>query len=69
MENEEFTLKAGTTIKLVNKSFTLDWDKVDSHDKIIAVLKVINPVFNWYSEECPVQFKELNELGLLIEQK
>lgn len=59
----------GQTYFESNKRFKIDFDKVNSIDDIKIVLKALDYSVYWYSEECPEQFKEINEKGFLIEIK
>ena len=54
---------------ITNKQYTVNFDKVKSVDDVVVILKAMNfTSLNWYSEECPAQFKEIYEKGFLKEK-
>jgi hypothetical protein len=53
---------------ITNKQYEVDFDKVKSVDDVVVILKAMNLTVNWYSEECPAQFKEIYEKGFLKEK-
>jgi hypothetical protein len=53
---------------ITNKQYEVDFDKVKSVDDVLVILKAMNFTLNWYSEECPAQFKEIYEKGFLKEK-
>lgn len=63
VQNNETTL----TPLPVLKSFKIDYSKVKSLEQLIDILKTINLSIHWYDDECPEQFKDLYEKGLLKE--
>lgn len=52
----------------INKQFHIDWDKIKTLEDVLAVLKAMQFVVDWYQEECPPQFREIYEKGFLKEQ-
>jgi len=53
---------------ITNKQYEVDFDKLKSVDDVLVILKAMNFTLNWYSEECPAQFKEIYEKGFLKEK-
>jgi hypothetical protein len=54
---------------IIKKQYEIDFDKIKSLDDVIVLLRAMNVTLNWYSEECPAQFKEIYEKGFLKEKK
>ena len=64
MKNQE-TYK----LRITNKHFKIDFDKVKTLDDVILILKAMDIHVHWYQETFPPeQFKEIYDKGLLIEQ-
>lgn len=57
-------LASGITVK----QYGIDCDKIKSIDDVVVIFRAMDFTLNWYSEECPAQFKELHEKGLLKEK-
>jgi sporulation protein YlmC with PRC-barrel domain len=57
-------LASGITVK----KYEIDFDKIKSIDDILVVFRAMKVTLNWYSEECPDQFKEIYEKGFLKEK-
>jgi hypothetical protein len=57
--------KNNKELKIVNNTFKIDFDKVKSLEDVIIILKSLDMSINWYSDDCPSQFKEIYEKGLL----
>jgi hypothetical protein len=53
---------------IINKQYEIDCDKIKSLDDVVVIFRAMDFTLNWYSEECPAQFKELHEKGLLKEK-
>ena len=51
------------------KEYKIDFDEVRSIEDVIAILKAVDPVFTWYSEEVPEKFLEPLSSGLLKSTK
>jgi hypothetical protein len=47
----------------------IDFSKVESLEQVIDILKGMDISIHWYNDNCPEQFKELYEKGLLVEVK
>lgn len=57
------------TLSIIQKKFKIDFSKVESLEQVIDILKAMDLSIHWYSDNCPEQFKDLYEKGLLIEVK
>ena len=53
---------------IINKQYVVDFDKIKSLDDVVVIFRAMNFTLNWYSEECPAQFKEIYEKGFLKEK-
>ena len=53
---------------IIKKQYEIDFDKIKSIDDILVVFRAMKVTLNWYSEECPDQFKEIYEKGFLKEK-
>lgn len=62
-------LKSDNTLSLVQKKFKIDFSKIESLEQVIDILKAMDLSIYWYNDDCPEQFKDLYEKGLLIEVK
>ena len=56
------------SLKIINKHFKIDFDKVKTLDDVFLILKSMNISCHWYQETCPEQFQEIYNKGLLIEE-
>lgn len=54
---------------IIHKSFEIDFDKVKNIKDVILILKSMNLLMHWYSEDCPEIFKEIYEKGFLKQVK
>ena len=54
---------------IITKQYEIDFDKIKSLDDVLVLLRAMNVTLNWYSEECPAQFKEIYGKGFLKEKK
>lgn len=63
------SLKSDNTLSIIQKKFKIDFSKVESLEQIIDILKAMNLSIHWYNDNCPEQFKDLYEKGLLVEVK
>ena len=50
------------------KQYEIDFDKIKSIDDVVVIFRAMKVTLNWYSEECPDQFKEIYEKGFLKEK-
>lgn len=57
------------TLSIIQKKFKIDFSKVESLEQVIDILKAMDLSIHWYNDNCPEQFKDLYEKGLLIEVK
>jgi sporulation protein YlmC with PRC-barrel domain len=57
-------LASGITVK----QYEIDFDKIKSIDDVVVLFRAMKVTLNWYSEECPEQFKEIYEKGFLKEK-
>lgn len=62
-------VKSDNTLSIVQKKFKIDYSKVESLEQVIDILKAMDLSIHWYNDNCPEQFKDLYEKGLLIEVK
>jgi len=69
LEDLEKSLDTEGTVRISNKQFTLDTDKIESLEDVKLILKSMDMQIYWYSEECPEKFKTLYDKGLLKEVK
>jgi len=80
MENSKFGVQnngttgvsfvsSDNTLSIVQKKFRIDYSKVETIEQVIDILKAMDLSIHWYNDNCPEQFKELYEKGLLIEVK
>ena len=53
----------------MQKKFKIDYSKVKSLEQVIDILKAMDLSIHWYNDNCPEQFKDLYEKGLLVEVK
>ena len=53
---------------IIKKQYEIDFDKIKSIDDILVDFRAMKVTLNWYSEECPDQFKEIYEKGFLKEK-
>lgn len=67
-ENLTF-IKSDNTFSITKKKFKIDYSKVKSLEQVIDILKGIDISIHWYNDNCPEQFNDLYEKGLLIEVK
>lgn len=58
-----------TGISIIQKSFKIDYTKVKSLEQVIDILKAMDLSIHWHTDDCPEQFKDLYEKGLLLEVK
>jgi hypothetical protein len=56
------------TSRIINKQYAVDFDKIKSLDDVVVIFRAMDFTLNWYSEECPAQFKEIYEKGFLKEK-
>lgn len=62
-------VKSDNTLSIIQKKFKIDFSKVESLEQVIDILKAMDLSIHWYNDNCPEQFKDLHEKGLLIEVK
>ena len=62
-------VKSNNTLSIIPKKFKIDYSKVESLEQVIDILKAMDLSIHWYNDNCPEQFKDLCEKGLLIEVK
>jgi hypothetical protein len=53
---------------VINKQYEIDYDKIKDLDDVVVLFRAMKVTLNWYSEECPDQFKEIYEKGFLKEK-
>jgi hypothetical protein len=53
---------------IINKQYEIDYDKIKDLDDVVVLFRAMKVTLNWYSEECPDQFKEIYEKGFLKEK-
>ncbi len=68
-KNEELGQYLASTNSITNRSFKIDFSKIESLEDIIMILKAMQLSVHWYTKDCHEQFKEVYEKGLLIEIK
>lgn len=56
-------------LSIIQKKFKIDYSKVESLEQVINILKAMDLSIHWYNDNCPEQFKDLYEKGLLVEVK
>lgn len=61
--------KSDNTLSIIQKKFKIDFSKVESLEQVIDILKAMDLSIHWYNDNCPEQFKDLYQKGLLIEVK
>jgi len=59
-------VKSDNTLSIIQKKFKIDYSKVESLEQVIDILKAMDLSIHWYNDNCPEQFKELYEKGLLV---
>ena len=65
-----FTLvQTDYTIPIIQKKFKINYSKVETLEQVIDILKAMDLSIHWYNDNCPKQFKDLYEKGLLVEVK
>ena len=62
-------VKSDNTLSIIQKKFKIDYSKVESLEQVIDILKAMDFSIHWYNDNCPEQFNELYEKGLLLEVK
>lgn len=62
-------IKSKDPLSLIQRSFKIDFSKVETLEHVIDILKALNLHIYWCNDNCPEQFKDLYEKGLLIEDK
>ena len=62
-------VKSDNTLSIIQKKFKIDYSKVESLEQVIDILKSMDLSIHWYNDNCPEQFKDLYEKGLLVEVK
>ena len=62
-------VKSDNTLSIIPKKFKIDYSKVESLEQVIDILKAMDLSIHWYNDNCPEQFNDLYEKGLLIEVK
>ena len=62
-------VKSDNTFSIIQKKFKIDFSKVESLEQVIDILKAMDLSIHWYNDNCPEQFKDLYEKGLLVEVK
>lgn len=62
-------VKSDNTLSIIQKKFKIDYSKVESLEQVVEILKATDLTIYWYNNNCPEQFKELYEKGLLVEVK
>jgi len=62
-------VKLDNTLSITQKRFKIDFSKVESLEQVIDILKGMDISIHWYNDNCPEQFKNLYEKGLLVEVK
>ena len=62
-------VKPNNTISIIQKKFRIDYSKVESLEQVIDILKAMDISIYWFSDNCPENFKDLYEKGLLVEVK
>lgn len=68
--NLEFTVKENEkTLKIINRQFDIDWDKVKTLDDVKSLLKGLQIHVFLCSETIPDHLKECFEKDFLIERK
>lgn len=67
-EKNDF-LKSDNTLSIIQKKFKIDHSKVESLEQVIDILRAMDLSIHWYNNNCPEQFKDLYEKGLLVEVK
>jgi hypothetical protein len=53
---------------IITKQYEIDYDKIKDLDDVVVLFRAMKVTLNWYSEECPDQFKEIYEKGFLKEK-
>jgi len=53
---------------IINKQYEIDFEKIKSLENVVVIFRAMDFTLNWYSEECPAQFKEIYEKGFLKEK-
>jgi len=56
------------TFKSNFKTFEIDFDKVNTIEDIKTVLKAMQLIISWHTEEVPNQFVEIENKGMLKER-
>ena len=67
-KNKSEKLDSLLTSRIINKQYAVDFDKIKSLDDVVVIFRAMDFTLNWYSEECPAQFKEIYEKGFLKEK-
>jgi hypothetical protein len=62
-------VKLDNTLSITQKRFKIDFSKVELLEQVIDILKSMDLSIHWYNDNCPEQFKDLYEKGLLVEVK
>ena len=62
-------VNSDNTLSIIQKKFKIDYSKVESLEQVLEILKAMDLSIYWYNNNCPEQFKELYEKGLLVEVK
>jgi len=80
MENSKFDVqkngsnnltfvKSDNTLSIIQKKFRINYSKIESLEQVIDILKAMDVSIHWYNDNCPEQFKDLYDKGLLLEVK
>ena len=67
-KNKSEKLDTLLTSRIINKQYVVDFEKIKSLDDVVVIFRAMDFTLNWYSEECPAQFKEIYEKGFLKEK-